>query len=751
MRKPNFFVGILFTVFVWAFCSIPAPIHGAPILLVDDDCQGCGFFFPDPDLRPFYENALSCAGFGGQYDIWTVPDSTDGPTSTDMTPYTAVIWFTGANVGPILTANDEAALTVYLTGGGKLFFVSQGYLSEVCGFGNPSCTFSGGQFAYDRLDLRTASTDPVGSAQVSLVGATGSVGDGMGITLHAFDPFIEYYDRFTHVAIESFNDDTGSVALQDAAGACNWVFFAYPLANIIDSLSTHSACQVMQSVLTCMGFVPPSDDIGIAFIDNPAPGVSPQTALNPQVTLENYTGNDQNNFTVTCVIDSAGTQVYSDAISITDTLQGNSSRTFTFNFWFPGPEGAQYTATFYHNLSDDNSSNDTAFVNVSATWCILFDNNTQVQQATNFPGAILAKRMTPGAAPYQMDSVAVYITNTPDPTREILIRFFQGGALPPANPVDLIPPISLIGATPNAWNWVPVTDTLIINSGNVYIGVEFTPGPIGPYIGVDTGEPWFRRDWITSDTIPPYIWFQNANPMITWAFKNLMIRACGHLTQPVSHDIGVTLIAIVDPVCAGRFYNIGAQIRNFGNVAESFQADLVIVDNNMPSDTVFTSTASVNNLSPGTTQFALFTGWQVPPPESIVYRLTACAPLPGDSDTTNNCLDKTVISILCVGVEENPEVNIPRSYDLSLSQPNPMSHSTMIQYAIPKEDFVSLRIYDVTGRVIRSLVEEVQNPGYYSNIWDGRDWRGQSVSNGIYFYKLISGNFESTKKIVVLR
>jgi len=95
-----------------------------PILLVDDDGSDGGY----ADVRTFYTDALDGSGFWGQYDLWEVPYSSDGPTAVDMAPYGAVIWFTGEIYGQgstvTLTQNDETSLATYLDGGGKLFLSS---------------------------------------------------------------------------------------------------------------------------------------------------------------------------------------------------------------------------------------------------------------------------------------------------------------------------------------------------------------------------------------------------------------------------------------------------------------------------------------------------------------------------------------------------------------------------------------------------------------------------------------------------
>jgi flagellar hook assembly protein FlgD len=62
-----------------------------------------------------------------------------------------------------------------------------------------------------------------------------------------------------------------------------------------------------------------------------------------------------------------------------------------------------------------------------------------------------------------------------------------------------------------------------------------------------------------------------------------------------------------------------------------------------------------------------------------------------------------------------------------------------------------MRIYDVAGRLVRTLVNDTKEAGAYSAVWDGRNNGGSSVASGIYFYKMETAGFQATKKLVLLR
>ena len=105
-----------------------------------------------------------------------------------------------------------------------------------------------------------------------------------------------------------------------------------------------------------------------------------------------------------------------------------------------------------------------------------------------------------------------------------------------------------------------------------------------------------------------------------------------------------------------------------------------------------------------------------------------------------------------VGVEESPKPEaISMKFSLFQNLPNPLHHTTSITFALPKDGRVSLRIYDITGRLVRTLVDEKKISGIYEVYWDGKDGENQKVTSGIYFYQLKSNNGRLTKRLILLR
>ena len=90
--------------------------------------------------------------------------------------------------------------------------------------------------------------------------------------------------------------------------------------------------------------------------------------------------------------------------------------------------------------------------------------------------------------------------------------------------------------------------------------------------------------------------------------------------------------------------------------------------------------------------------------------------------------------------------SLPKVYALEQNYPNPFNPVTVIEYSLPRQSFVSLKIYDVLGRVAQTLVEERQEAGYYKAEFDAT-----ALSSGVYFYRLVGGSFVSTKKMLLLK
>jgi hypothetical protein len=99
-----------------------------------------------------------------------------------------------------------------------------------------------------------------------------------------------------------------------------------------------------------------------------------------------------------------------------------------------------------------------------------------------------------------------------------------------------------------------------------------------------------------------------------------------------------------------------------------------------------------------------------------------------------------------------PGHDLPTVLRLHQNAPNPFNPHTTIQYDVPRDALrVQLRVCDVSGRVVRTLVDEAQTAGRKSVVWNGRDDSGREVSSGVYLYELIGPDQRITKKMTLLK
>jgi GH18 family chitinase len=105
-------------------------------------------------------------------------------------------------------------------------------------------------------------------------------------------------------------------------------------------------------------------------------------------------------------------------------------------------------------------------------------------------------------------------------------------------------------------------------------------------------------------------------------------------------------------------------------------------------------------------------------------------------------------TVIPVEETQSPKVS---QFRLCQNYPNPVTAGTYVEYALPKDAVVKLKIYDITGRTIKTLIANNQKCGMYRVFWDGQDNTGQKVSNGIYFCRMEADNFKTTKSLIVLK
>ena len=119
--------------------------------------------------------------------------------------------------------------------------------------------------------------------------------------------------------------------------------------------------------------------------------------------------------------------------------------------------------------------------------------------------------------------------------------------------------------------------------------------------------------------------------------------------------------------------------------------------------------------------------------------------------TTNRGISALVIPDEILNIEDSQIVMLPGDYSLKQNFPNPFNPLTTIQYSLPIKSHVSLVLYDILGRQVRTLVNRNQDIGKKSVIWDSKNEFGKPVSAGVYLYQIRAGEFVQTKKMVLLK
>lgn len=102
-----------------------------------------------------------------------------------------------------------------------------------------------------------------------------------------------------------------------------------------------------------------------------------------------------------------------------------------------------------------------------------------------------------------------------------------------------------------------------------------------------------------------------------------------------------------------------------------------------------------------------------------------------------------------IGINSNDQLSAS-DYKLEQNFPNPFNPETTIKYSVSRKSFVQIKVYDISGRLINSLVAKALSAGSYSAVWNGKDITGNNVSSGIYFYNMIIDGGKSVSRKMLL-
>jgi len=106
---------------------------------------------------------------------------------------------------------------------------------------------------------------------------------------------------------------------------------------------------------------------------------------------------------------------------------------------------------------------------------------------------------------------------------------------------------------------------------------------------------------------------------------------------------------------------------------------------------------------------------------------------------------------LTIIIKVTSNVAIPKEFKLKAAYPNPFNPSTRIEYALPEESYVRLSIFNISGTLVKTLVNRREAEGNKQAFWNGQDENGRNVSGGIYLYRIETDEFIATRKMLLLR
>jgi Peptidase family C25/Propeptide_C25/FlgD Ig-like domain/Peptidase family C25, C terminal ig-like domain len=121
------------------------------------------------------------------------------------------------------------------------------------------------------------------------------------------------------------------------------------------------------------------------------------------------------------------------------------------------------------------------------------------------------------------------------------------------------------------------------------------------------------------------------------------------------------------------------------------------------------------------------------------------------NDLENPVTDIPITLTVTSDVSGVDDGGVPTAFALGGAYPNPFNPATTIKYATPRTGLVSLKIYNLAGHLVRTLVDGQKTAGYHSIMWDGADHKGRTVASGTYYYRLQADGFEQSQKMLLLK
>ncbi len=191
----------------------------------------------------------------------------------------------------------------------------------------------------------------------------------------------------------------------------------------------------------------------------------------------------------------------------------------------------------------------------------------------------------------------------------------------------------------------------------------------------------------------------------------------------------------------------------YGNVGgddqNAFPTSCVIKGPN--GNEVYNQTANCPDLAAGDQTEVTYPNWTIGTGDTDgKYTITFTAQLTGDGNAAN---DAQTVEVNVTGIPgvADAKGKLPKWFDLSVAKPNPMVGSSVINYALPHTSRITITLYDISGKFVKTLVTGTKDAGYFSAGWNGKDDFGRPAPKGIYFVRMDTPEYSATNKLILVR
>jgi hypothetical protein len=734
----------------------PQPPPPENILYVDDD---------EDDVTETYWEA-SFANLFYPITKWVAYDSGAGPDSAAMADYTIVVWSTGGDYGNTLTGPEATEIGNWLAAGGKLWLSSQDVLYDY------------GSAPWMHLAGWEDDAGMTNGTGIDIVMSPLSFATGEG----AFYDYTDLLDpdgtSWSSVVNDDYSD-TSSIAMDTTVGLPYFLYFnAFGWENITDPAYRDS---MMCRVLTWMGYPPPfpTHDVGATAIVDPGGNIMPNTTINPQATYRNF-GEETDTFDIHFEIYESGTPVYSETEQM--ILPAASGSTFTFpTQWTSGlTNGIVYDITAYTVMAGDvNPANDTTTstcITQSFYWKIYSDPMPAANyyHATAYCeagaptvyslGGVSASGLA--SSIYEFD-VATETWSTPSAT---LNHDAQRNAA--ASVGDKVYSIGGCDAAWTAHGYVQeydpvagtVTDKATMPTARFFHGtvawrdtlIYAIAGQAGSYYStVEIYDP-ANDNWTTGATALP-----TTNRSFSCGIYGDTIYVAGGYNGAYIASAYMGVIDSLNPTTIAW-----SAIDNIPTGASGTAGRSRLQGACANTGLFYFTCGDDHGVPTYDTWYWDGSAWAAAPDKPTAISNTQCAVFvptldggtffcPGGYNTATSSGTTATEGLINVGVgtEEQPGKTAALVFGLSQNAPNPVRNGyTAISYTTNEPGRVSLKIYDKTGRLVRTLRDRNNDPaGQRTVYWDCKDDNRHAVAAGVYFYRLTAGSSSATKKIVIIK